>query len=102
MCFKVGLSPSTETEPLSVRFSRLASGKNSIPATAIRCLSLGGIGVDGREFAKSIRVPANGVQILWCGIDIPVSADGKYQGHLEIRAGSTVLGKVDIALTVEG
>ncbi len=105
--FQIGLLPDQDTEPLSMRFSELwfselgGDGK-SIPAAALRCLSLGGIGADGKPFSKEIRIPANTVQILWCGIETPKTASGQYRGQVIISGGPKACGQVDIILNVAG
>jgi len=53
--------------PLRLTYSDLKGGGGVIPAAATECLSLGAIGSDGLPFTKDLVVPADGVQVLWCG-----------------------------------
>jgi len=43
---------------MSAVLSDLRSGRAVIPSSAQRCISLGGVGNDGRAFTKSISVRA--------------------------------------------
>ncbi len=100
--FQIGLLPDQDTAALSVQFSELRGEGGSIPAAALGSLSLGGIGTDGKPFSKEIRVPANTVQILWCGIETPKTASGQYRGQVTISGGPNASGQVDIILDVAG
>jgi hypothetical protein len=53
--FQIGLVPDTATGPLAVQFEDLTrEGVAPIQAAALRCISLGGIGNDGRPFTKRV------------------------------------------------
>lgn len=47
-------------------------------------------------------VPAEAMQILWCGIEVPETAEGQYLGSAMIEAGPNTSGRVDITLNVTG
>ena len=100
--FQIGVKPKADAGPLSVHFAELRSTGGVIPAQSLTCLSLEGLGHDGRPLAKQIRVPAGKVQILWCGIDVPKMAAGEYRGGIEVGGVPTVLGTVQLTLRVEG
>ncbi len=101
--FQIGLVPDAAAGPLAVAFEDLArEGGTPIPAAALRCISLGGVGSDGNPFAKRIEVPAGKLQMLWCGIDVPASAAGSYRGRAAITGGAAPLGSVALSLRVEG
>lgn len=100
--FQIGVKPKTPGGPLVVRFDELRSEDTAIPAEAMCCLSLEGIGSDGRPLAKEIRVPVGTVQVLWCGVHVPKTAAGTYRGRVEVAAGESVLGEVAVTIHVEG
>ncbi len=101
--FQVGLVARDATGPLRASASDLAGSGKAIPSSAIRCLSLGGIGPSGESFTKALSVPAGGVQVLWFGIAVPpAAASGDYRGRLTLADPTTPLGEVDVALTVAG
>ena len=47
-------------------------------------------------------MPAGGVQVLWCGLDVPPNASGPYRGRATLSAGGSTVGEYDIAIRVEG
>lgn len=100
--FQIGVKPTSATGPLSVRFSPLHCQTSTIAAESLCCLSLEGIDNSGCPLAKKIEVPADKVQILWCGIEVPKDASGKYEGEVEIFGSETLLGTVHVALEVQG
>jgi hypothetical protein len=101
--FQLGLVAGEDTGPLGLEFGPLTAGSvPPIPASAFRCLSLAGVGPDGRPFTKSLSVPAGATQVLWCGLDVPPGARGLYRARATLRAGGTVLGHYDLAFTVGG
>ena len=100
--FQIGIKPKAPAGPLSVRFSELHSSRAAIPADALYCLTLGGIGNDGHPLKREIHVPAGKVQILWCGVDVPKKASGEYTGRITVSAAESVLGEVALTLRVDG
>ena len=76
--FQIVVVPQTDAGTLSLAFSPLTGKAGEIPASALRCLSLGGLNYDGRPFIKKIRVKAGETQVLWVGIDVPEAAKGDY------------------------
>ena len=100
--FQIGIQAMQDIGPLAISFGPLAGERRSVPASALRCLSLGGTNHLGRPFSKSISVPAGKIQALWVGVDVPASAHGLYSGtaHLRLTPGISV--PVSIRLTVTG
>lgn len=85
----------------SVPVSRLRVDMERTPGIAIRCINSGGVGPDGKPFEKHIALPANTVQVLWFGIDVPDTAAGSFAGKIAIR-GSGKPAEVDWRLAVGG
>jgi hypothetical protein len=55
----------------------------------------------GNPFTKKINVPAQEMQSLWCGINVPKNIPaGIYKGKATITAGNAAPTVIDIALTV--
>ncbi len=101
----VVFSPVRDVGPLDVAFSPLkAAGpeRSPIPASAFRCINLGGVGPDGEPFVKLVSVRAGTAKPLWIGVDVPQDARGAYAGTLEVRPDGATATKVDIALRVDG
>ncbi len=88
--------------PLQISFADLKGEEMNIPAAALECLSLGGIGSDGLPFTKEVVVAAGGVQILWCGIQVPGTASGFFEGRALLETDGEVLGSYTIRLRVSG
>jgi hypothetical protein len=88
--------------PLSMGFADLAGGAKKIPASAFRCLSLGGIDRMGHPFTKEIMLKKGKLQALWVGVEVPATAQGVFEGIAQVqwKPGTTV--PVSITLVVEG
>jgi len=87
--YQLGVYALQDLHDVRLRFSDLKStdGKK-IPAGNISCINTTGITYDGKPFTKVVDVPANQVQALWCGIDVPEhAAPGDYTGTAVITAG---------------
>ncbi len=91
-------------EHVSLTFSSLVGpGRREIPASAMRCINLGGIDWARRAFTKDVSVPRGKVQALWIGVDVPRSlAAGEYRGTVTVGARGLPAAKVPVALTVVG
>jgi hypothetical protein len=74
---------------------------SGLPGT-VHCISLGGIGNDGKPFSKSITVAAGHLVPLWFGIDVPVDAKGTYLGKVTVSAGKDISADASINLDVSG
>ena len=80
-------SPYNEMTQLSVSFSDLKNKEGSrISASALRCFNLGGYDTEGKPFKKIVNIPKGGVQALWIGADVPVTAKGVYSGKATVKA----------------
>ena len=88
--------------PLRVTFAGLRGKETAIPSGAMECLSLGGMGSDGQPFTKEVVVPASGVQVMWCGVQVPATARGSFEGTARLDAGGKPVGSYTIRLRVDG
>jgi hypothetical protein len=87
--FQIGLyAPHQPVEEVAADFSELIAGASgTIPASAIRCINLGGTDWLGRPLRKTVNVSQGKVQALWFGVAVPKDAlPGKYRGTVTIRA----------------
>lgn len=72
-----------------------------IPASAARCLNLGGTDWDGSALRKRVDVPRGRVQALWCGVQIPRDAlPGVYSGTVTLSVANAPSTAVALTLTV--
>ena len=73
----------------------------AISASAVRCLSLGGIDAQGKAFTKRLTLKPGKAQVLWVGVDVPKSARGRCAGTLIVTVGAERV-PVEVVLTVAG
>lgn len=100
--FQLGVYALQALSDVRLQFSDLrdASG-DIIGKSALECINISGVTYDGHPFTKIVNVPANEVQALWCGIDVPMAAKpGIYTGTVSVRSGTGAEKKVTIRLTV--
>jgi len=88
--------------PLSVTFQDLVGEGESIPASALTCLSLGGVDYLGQSFAKEIMVEADGLQPLWVGVAVPLTASGTFKGTIKVGVAPGESVSVPLTLDVGG
>ncbi len=100
--FQIGLLARKLTPEISVQFSNLVGAKGKILAQDARCISLGGIDMQGNPFKKLISVEASHLQPLWCGWDIPKDALGIYRGTVTLKSVKGVVAKIQLEVHVEG
>ena len=62
--FQIGVYALKDTGPLAITFSALTGGTEAIPASAWRCLSLGGIDHHGQPFAKEITAAIGNKRVV--------------------------------------
>ena len=90
----------------SVAFSDLvaSAGGGKIPASASRCMNLGGVDYWGRSFSRKEYTIAKGkVRSLWVAVVVPVDAAiGTYCGTATVAAAGGSPVEVALALTVAG
>ena len=102
--FQLGVyAARADLEDVTVEFSGLRSTRKSgtIPASAFRCINLGGTDWAGRPFRKTVSVPKGKVQALWCGVQIPPNAYAMpHLGSLTVRAKSQPPTELAVELTV--
>jgi hypothetical protein len=91
-----------DTGPLSVTFTDLTGGTGTIPASALRCLSLGGTNYLGQPFAKDVPVKPGQVQPLWVGVTVPRTAQGAFTGTAQVRVAPDKTIPIKITLRVDG
>ena len=100
--FQVGVYALKDTGPLAITLPDLAGSASSIPAGALRCLSLGGTDYMGRAFSKQITLKQGQLQALWVGVAVPTTAKGVFQGTAQVRVAPDKTMPVAITLTVDG
>jgi len=85
--FQIGVYACREEIPdLDVRFTDLKNGMGvSIPASAARCINIGGVDWNGEPFKKVCSVEKGKVQALWCGIQVPLDCPpGHFEGAVSV------------------
>jgi Family of unknown function (DUF6067) len=100
--FQLGVYALKDTGPLSVTFADLAGGTETIPASALRCLSLSGTNYLGQPFAKEMAVKHGQLQALWIGVAVPKTAKGVYTGTAQVGVAPGKTIPVSISLRVDG
>ena len=89
-------------EDIEVKFSDLRDAAGHyIPASASRCINMGGTDWNGEPLRKTVAVAKGKVQALWCGVQIPADcAPGLYSGETTVAAKGAAPKSVRIDLTV--
>jgi len=102
--FQIGLSAARhDVDGLEIDFAPLRAARGeAIPASALRCLNLGGTDWMGRELRHDIRVGKGRVQALWLGVQVPKGASGTYNGSLWVRPDGLPSSEVRVRLEVSG
>ncbi|MET3651040.1 glycoside hydrolase domain-containing protein [Dyella japonica] len=103
LSFQLGAwAPGSAVNDLRVRFGALkAADGSTIPASALTCFNLGGIGYDGKPFSVRVDAARGRVQPLWMGLDIPASAKpGVYRGEVVVSADGVAPQSVPLEITV--
>jgi hypothetical protein len=101
--FQIGVYAARQSlAAVGVEFGDLeAATGGRIPATALRCVNLGGNDWLGRPFRKEVGVEQGRVQALWCGVQVPAdAAPGAYAGVLTIRPRNAPARPVRLSLKV--
>ena len=92
-----------ELRDVKVTFTDLIheSNKYNIPKEQITCFNLEGVNWDGSPLKFDVHVPANKVQALWFGVQIPNDAKvGKYKSKLTVSSSNTEEKNIDIEINV--
>ena len=86
--YQLGIYALKELEDVQLQFSDLqTTGGKKIGAANISCINTTGITYDGKPFLKTVNIPGNQVQALWCGVDVPADAGtGAYTGTVTVTA----------------
>ncbi|MGO4294659.1 glycoside hydrolase domain-containing protein [Chitinophaga sp. RAB17] len=100
--FQLGIYARHDMKEVQVTFTNLtAPDGKTIPAAQLNCINTSGTTYDAKPFAPKVNIPADQVQALWCGIDVPPSATaGVYKGVVTISAAGMPAMPVRITLTV--
>jgi hypothetical protein len=105
LSFQVGVVALRESlEILSASLSPLSGGKSTgFSASSFTCFNTEGRDWQGRQFARSIRVPQGHVQALWMGLQVlPETPPGRYTGTLRINVAGKKERPLRFNLTVSG
>ena len=100
--FQIGVYALKDAGPLAVTLSSLTGDASTVPASALRCLSLGGIDYLGRPLSKQITLKPGQLQALWIGIAVPSAAKGIFRGTAQVRVTPDKTVPVAMTLTVDG
>lgn len=104
--FQIGIwCPTSELKHLGYTASALenSEGGTQLSKNDITCFNTEGINPDGIPFHNTVNVPANQVQPLWFGIDIPENAaPGTYNGTITLSADGQPDLHVPLAITIDG
>lgn len=96
-------SPYQEMQDVSVIFADLKNETgNRIPSSALCCFNLGGTDAKGKPFKETVNIPKEGIQALWIGTDIPVTATGTYKGSVTVKAANAEPVKINCSFEVKG
>jgi len=102
--FQIGVFAARQAlEDVQVAFTDLRpEGRGrAIPAAALRCINLGGTDWAGRPFRKTVSVPKDAVQALWCGVQIPRDAKpGLYHSTVTVSAKGVAPQQIALHLAV--
>ena len=77
-------------------------GQSTIPASAFRCINLGGVDWTGKSFEKRVDVPQGQIQPLWCGIAVPRDlTPGEYAGTMTLTVADADPAEVALRIIVK-
>lgn len=87
---------------LSVRFSDLKNEKGELfPASAMKCINMGGKDHLGHSFSKKVNIPEGEVRSMWIISDINRDqSPGIYKGKVTVSANGTRNYTVDVILDI--
>ncbi len=100
--FQLGVYALQHLEEVTVSFSDLKQpGGLTIPSSQISCINTSGIDYKGEAFTKTVDIPKNKVQALWCGIDVPATAKpGVYKGTATISSKNAAPAVIALIVTI--
>ena len=99
---QIGVYALRDSGPLALTFGDFTSGAQKIPASAFRCLSLGGTDYHGQPFAKQITLKPGQLQALWVGVTVPATVKGTFVGTAQLRVTSDQSIPIRLTLSVAG
>ncbi len=103
LAFQFGVYAMSDMPHVTVQFSSLQSGGNTIPAKQLGCLNLEGTSYDNKPVRFDVSIPAGKVQALWCGLDVPKTTPaGTYKGTATINAEGHRPWTVQLSIRVTG
>ncbi len=92
-----------ELADVAVTFSGLTqqNAGGGIPSSAFTCINLAGVDSAARPFTRALSVSKGHVQAVWCGVQVPESAQaGDYAGMATVSARGTAPVRVPLTLRV--
>lgn len=102
LAFQLAVYALSDMEDVTVEFSDLRSAQGAILSSAtISCINTHGTDYKGQPLVKQVNIPAQTIQPMWCGIDIPVAAAaGTYTGTATINSRSKQPTTIQLSVTV--
>ncbi|WP_223584709.1 glycoside hydrolase domain-containing protein [Sphingobacterium sp. GVS05A] len=101
--FQLGLwSPKRDLQTVQVSFSDFKSSDGVIiAANSLNCLNTQGTAYTGEAMHLTVNVPANKIQALWCGMQVPENIPvGTYVGTATVKANNATAKKVKLVFHV--
>ncbi len=100
--YQLGVYALQSLHQVQVSFSALTSADgHKIDAKTMNCINTQGTGYDTKAITKEVEVPAQTIQALWCGIDVPVNTiAGTYKGKAIVKAAGVPAETIDITMTI--
>ncbi|WP_233164752.1 glycoside hydrolase domain-containing protein [Pedobacter sp. ASV28] len=101
--FQLGVYALKELQNVKLKFSDLKDKMgNKIAAKLISCLNTEGTTYDGQPFGKTVNVPKDQVQALWCLLTVPTTTKpGTYSGSIEVSVANAPSQLIRISLQVD-
>lgn len=101
--FQLGIYALKELQNVKLKFSDLKDKMgNKITEKLISCLNTEGTTYDGRPFSKTVDVPKDQVQALWCLLTVPTTTKpGTYSGTIEVSVANAPSQSIRISLQVD-
>ncbi len=102
LAFQLGIFALTEMKNVKIKFTDLVSANgSSISSKYISCINTNGISYDSKPLHFTVDIPANHVQAMWCGIDVPKNIPtGVYKGIAKVSSGESSPTEVHLTITV--
>jgi hypothetical protein len=101
--FQLGVFASrAPVHDVKVAFSALRNTAGAaIPASAFRCINLGGVDWQGRDFTRTVDIDSGVVQPIWCGVEVPIdAAPGEYEATAAVTAAGDRPTAIGLRLTI--